>query len=60
MLLNKPKRLVAVLNGFEIGVESPSDAQDAAQFDEFCEAFKREIAALLKKPEKNEEVATNA
>lgn len=51
MIVSKPKRLVAVINGFEIGVESPSSEQDAAEFDSFCEAFKLELSKMVKKSE---------
>ncbi len=59
MLLNKPRRLVAVLNGFEIGVESPSDNQDAASFDKFCEAFRLELFKLVEQPKEATEKVVN-
>lgn len=50
MVLNKPKRLVAVINGFEIGVESPDERQDAVAFDQFCEALRAEIKKFVTPP----------
>ena len=51
MVLDRPKQLVAVLNGFEIGVESPNTEQDALEFQQFCTALQSELAKLVTKPE---------
>ena len=52
MLINRPKKVIAQVAGYQIIVKSENDLEDADRFNRFCDEFKAALMVLASAPEK--------